>query len=87
MRCRYCFYADEMRGRSVAFSGMMTIHTLKNVLRPILAECSRNCSIAFQGGEPTLAGLDFFREAVKEIDALNVNSCRISFALKWPADR
>ena len=82
MRCRYCFYADEMRSRSVAFSGMMTIQTLKNVLRPLLAECSRNCSIAFQGGEPTLAGLDFFREAVKEIDALNVNSCRISYALQ-----
>ncbi len=60
MRCQYCFYADEMEKRSQASYGIMSFATLENVIRRTLEFAEGSCTIAFQGGEPTLAGLDFF---------------------------
>lgn len=62
MRCTYCFYADEMKNRSQNDYGIMSFNTLENVVREVLAFAEDSCTIAFQGGEPTLAGLDFYRE-------------------------
>lgn len=64
LRCRYCFYADEMSLREVALYGMMDEPTLEHVIRKALDAADGMCSITFQGGEPTLAGLPFFEKAV-----------------------
>ncbi|MDO5140750.1 MAG: anaerobic sulfatase maturase [Eubacteriales bacterium] len=61
MRCRYCFYADEAEHRSKASMGMMTAETMEQILRRVYETDCGICSVAFQGGEPTLAGLDFFK--------------------------
>ena len=61
MRCRYCFYADEMEKRQKPSYGMMSKETLENVVRETLRFATGECTFAFQGGEPTLAGLDFYR--------------------------
>ena len=61
MRCKYCFYADETKKRAIANYGLMSFDTLHSVLEKVLSEATRSCTIAFQGGEPTLAGLPFFR--------------------------
>lgn len=65
MRCRYCFYFDEMEKRGRGVQGYMTEETLKNVIRRTLPCAERQITYAFQGGEPTLRGLDFFRKAVE----------------------
>lgn len=82
MRCRYCFYADETSKRDTACYGLMSVDTLRSVLEKVLPEITRSCTIAFQGGEPTLAGLDFFRQAVSVCREMNVNRCRLSFAIQ-----
>ena len=82
LRCRYCFYADEAEKRSTASYGMMSTETLEAVLRQVLAAAGRSCSILFQGGEPTLAGLPFFEEAVRMSRRLNRSGCRVFFALQ-----
>lgn len=82
MRCRYCFYADEAAKRETASFGLMTHETLEGVLKHILAYATGSCNIAFQGGEPTLAGIDFFRDAVGLAKEFNVNRCRITYALQ-----
>lgn len=64
MRCRYCFYADEMQLRQKPSFGMMSEKTLEQVIRKTLEQAERECTIAFQGGEPTLAGLSFYEKAV-----------------------
>lgn len=61
MRCKYCFYVDETKKRSQASMGVMSNETMDIIVRKIYSENVGDCSIAFQGGEPTLAGLDFFR--------------------------
>ena len=61
MRCRYCFYADEAEIRAVASMGRMTPETMRVIVDKALDWADGDCTFAFQGGEPTLAGLDFFR--------------------------
>ncbi len=82
MACRYCFYADETQKRSVANHGLMSEETLRNVLSRALENVTHNCTISFQGGEPTLAGLAFFQKAVRLSRELNVNRCRLSFSIQ-----
>ena len=77
MRCRYCFYMDEVSNRESGCLGIMEEATLEAVLAEVLRNAAGQCTVAFQGGEPTLAGLDFFRKAVALEKQLNVNGCRI----------
>ena len=47
-------------------------------------EIDRNgvISYAFQGGEPTLAGLDFFRHFVSQVEAKNQKNVRVVYAIQ-----
>lgn len=82
MRCKYCFYADETSKREISSYGFMDSDTLRAVMEKTLKATEYHCTIAFQGGEPTLAGLDFFRLAVAFSKRFNVNNCQISFAIQ-----
>lgn len=73
MRCSYCFYADEASMRSIKSFGIMKADILDTVIRRIFEYADEYVSIVFQGGEPTLAGLDFFRQAVDFIEKYNVH--------------
>lgn len=64
LRCRYCFYYDLTEHREISSYGMMKPEVLEEVIRKALEYAEGECTIAYQGGEPTLAGLDFFRQSV-----------------------
>lgn len=64
LHCTYCFYADEISMREIPNYGIMTSETLENIISVFMRSAEGYCSFAFQGGEPTLAGLDFFRTVV-----------------------
>lgn len=64
LNCRYCFYHDIVEKREQRSYGFMTEQTLEAVIEKGLAYAEEEISISFQGGEPTLAGLDFFKTAV-----------------------
>ena len=82
MRCRYCFYADETAHREVDDYGLMPEDVLEAMIRKSLAHAEGACTFGFQGGEPTLRGLDFFRRAVELQQKYNVNNVRIDNALQ-----
>lgn len=65
MRCSYCFYVDEMAHRQVGSYGVMKEDVLEAVLAKAFAYAEGHIHIGFQGGEPTLAGLDYFHKAVE----------------------
>ena len=65
LRCRYCFYADEMNIRSERTYGMMSLETLDTLVEKTLNQVTHMATFAFQGGEPTLAGLDFYRSLIE----------------------
>ncbi|MEG2624248.1 MAG: anaerobic sulfatase maturase, partial [Clostridia bacterium] len=64
MRCRYCFYADVAKNRAISTYGVMTEKMLETLVRRALSYADDSCSFAFQGGEPTLAGLTFFQKLI-----------------------
>lgn len=65
MRCRYCFYRDVSEHREQSFGGMLPLERMEKVILSAMEYGDSYCSFAFQGGEPTLAGLDFFRKTVE----------------------
>lgn len=78
LRCRYCFYADEMNNRSDAVRKMMSAADAETIIQKALARAAsfrdpraRTLSLGFQGGEPMLAGLDFFRAVTETVRKYN----------------
>jgi uncharacterized protein len=63
MHCKYCFYADIASSREIASYGIMSQETVYQILTTTKKDLlpGDHLTIAFQGGEPTLAGLDFFK--------------------------
>ena len=65
MACTYCFYKDVAEHREQAFEGMLTLDQMERVISAGMEYAEHICSFAFQGGEPTLAGLEFYRGVVE----------------------
>jgi uncharacterized protein len=64
--CDYCFYLDrEADPYKAIHTRIMTQETLQCLVDGDLAYSFPNSAFAFQGGEPTLAGLDFFRSLIE----------------------
>lgn len=80
--CRYCFYRDEMDHRRVGSFGVMTAETQRQVLENALKNGEGTCTISYQGGEPTLAGLDFFRRGAALERALKPEGVTLRHAIQ-----
>lgn len=65
MRCAYCFYHDVSEHRAHSFEGMLIAERMEEIVRSAMEYAEGFCTFAFQGGEPTLAGLDFFRKVLE----------------------
>ncbi len=63
LNCDYCFYLEkESLYKELPVMGE---DTLDNLLGQLSDQTGPQYSITWQGGEPTLAGLDFFKKAVE----------------------
>ena len=82
MKCDYCFYCDETQKRIQESYGFMSEQTLKNVVRKTMLRAEGAVSYAFQGGEPTLRGLEFFEKVVAFEKQYNKNGIRVNNALQ-----
>lgn len=64
--CAYCFYLDRDADPYKALPARrMTLDTLERLVDTYLFYSYPNSVFAFQGGEPTLAGLPFFQKLVE----------------------
>lgn len=74
LRCRYCFYTDVASRRERPSLGIMSRETMEKILGNIRRSLSPGdtVSFGFQGGEPTLAGLDFYRKFVRQVESWNL---------------
>lgn len=82
MSCDYCFYCDEMQKREQESYGFMSEETLKNVIRKTMLKAEGSINYAFQGGEPTLRGLDFFKKVIEYEKKYNRNGIQVHNALQ-----
>ena len=60
----------------------MEADTVEHMVKKALEEAEDQCTFAFQGGEPTLAGLPFFQHFVSAVEQYNKKGLRISYAIQ-----
>lgn len=82
MRCRYCFYADVSDRRAVKSYGVMDGETARAVVRRAFQYADGAVTFGFQGGEPTLAGLDYFQNFVALVREYNTRGLAVHYALQ-----
>ena len=62
LRCRYCFYDDVSSSRACKNMGLLSHEMARELIEKAFAATEDGGSVhfLFQGGEPTLAGLEVF---------------------------
>ncbi len=66
LRCTYCYYLSKARLPGGPGAGRMSRETLEALIRQYIeGHDYGEVVFSWQGGEPTLLGLDFFREVVR----------------------
>lgn len=66
MRCRYCYYLDKGQYSSHAKQSRMSYDLLERLIRQTIeSNPGPVVSFTWHGGEPTLAGMDFYRRALE----------------------
>ena len=83
LRCKYCFYCDVAANREVFSLGKMTEATAEKLIKDALsfAEGS-SVAFAFQGGEPLLAGMDYFKFFIETVNKHNTKGSEIYYSLQ-----
>ena len=82
LRCKYCFYADVTDHRAIRSYGIMEEVTADALIKRSFEYADPAVTFAFQGGEPTLAGLDFFKYFVAKAKEENTKNIQINYALQ-----
>lgn len=82
LRCEYCFYEDEKARRKLPDCGMMTMDTVETMLRRANEEAEERISFAFQGGEPMVAGLGFFKAFTELEQSLRRPGICVEYAIQ-----
>lgn len=62
LNCNYCFYNDEVKQRVNNSNIMMSSDTVKSIITKVYDYCKGESTVhfMFQGGEPMLAGQEFY---------------------------
>lgn len=63
LKCPYCFYEDVSKRRERSCSGKMQPEIMQSLIDRAVADTDADAELvfAFQGGEPMLAGLDYYQ--------------------------
>ena len=83
MRCAYCFYADEMKKREKALCGIMN----KDICDALISKALEyvgggHISFVFQGGEPLLAGIEFFKYFIQQVKCKNIENAVVDYSVQ-----
>lgn len=81
IQCKYCFYKDEVQHCETERRLKMKEDVMKAIIQKGLS-CAESCTFMFQGGEPTLAGLTFFRAFVEEVKRLKRKEQKVFYSIQ-----
>lgn len=84
LRCKYCFYEDEAQNRTQHSMGVMSEALADTLIRQVFEAVEANgmVSFAFQGGEPTIAGLGFFQHFVTTVAQYRPSGVQVRYAMQ-----
>lgn len=80
--CEYCFYKNLSPYQKNISEKAMQSKTLDVIIKKAMDFAEGSLSIVFQGGEPTLCGLDFFRETIAKIKKYNKKNISVSLSIQ-----
>ncbi len=82
MNCKYCFYYDVASNREIENYGFMSLETLETLVKKALEHADDFVAFAFQGGEPTLVGLDFYKKLIEFVEVHNHHKVQVNYAIQ-----
>lgn len=84
LNCKYCFYKDVSKYQKEKSKGIMSFDVMQTLIRKSLNEVEDGGYIhyAFQGGEPTLAGLKYFQSFCDEVAKYKKENQQISYSIQ-----
>lgn len=77
LNCKYCFYYDVVERRQEKNYGMMSYDTLDTIVKRVFEYAEHFAGFAFQGGEPTLAGIEFYKELIELQKKYNIKKIKV----------
>jgi len=81
MRCDYCFYCEK-RDNPHSHSQVMSDEVTQALVQKTFSVSTKSISFAFQGGEPTLAGLDFYRRFVTLVQKYQPGDVQVYYSIQ-----
>jgi uncharacterized protein len=82
INCGYCFYNETACNRDIGDYGIIKEDTMKKIIDQAALCCGTGtCSIGFQGGEPMLTGIKFYKDIIEYIKN-NVKETNFIFTLQ-----
>ena len=83
MQCAYCFYHSLTQTRATADFGVMDVSTAQRVIDSALKYSGgESVYFTFQGGEPLLAGKEFFLKFIDTVNKANRQNSTVHYALQ-----
>ncbi len=82
MSCKYCFYHSLAKTRSIYNKGIMSIQTAYKLIDKAFDNQNKAISFAFQGGEPLLIGIDFYKKFIEYVNEKNKSNVKIIYSLQ-----
>ncbi len=82
LKCKYCFYDDVSNSREISDYDYMTADTAMAIIDNVFSTPGlENVHFGFQGGEPTLSGIEFFTDFFAYVNR-NRGNIGVSFSLQ-----
>lgn len=87
LKCKYCFYTDVSNHRSIQNSGMMTYETMHHLIDEAFKNIDEDgeLTFSFQGGEPFISGLAYFKEFIDYVEIKKCKQQKIHYAIQTNA--
>lgn len=84
LRCKYCFYYDVAEHRNIKDYGIMGDETMKSIIDKVFDYFNEETTItfSFQGGEPTVAGIDYFEKFITYVNNRKKDFYSINYAIQ-----
>lgn len=82
MECCYCFYKEELSHSHRIRPEIMKEEVMELLIKRACEETERWLHVTFQGGEPTLAGLDFFQRFTELVSQQKKPTLQVSYSLQ-----
>lgn len=82
LSCSYCFYHDETAHRKHPDYGYLSESTMEVLVKKAIESCTHSVTFAFQGGEPMLIGLDFYKKFSMAVQKYKKPNIEISCTLQ-----